>query len=112
MIILDTINNKIGTFQGAAAQPPATMTKATLTAVMPSGEIIDPTNTLRLFLRVSMDNGLHFHSVAASPYWTGGPNAQEPVLTYDWTGGQQPTDVQGILELKTQVIAGLDLAFA
>ncbi len=110
LTILDQIQNKIGTFFGAAADVPLGMTSATISAVMPPAELTDATNTLRLGIEADFGGG--FKHMAWGPYWTGARGATAPTLTWQFNPTTPPKQVRGVLENRTQVIVGLAAAFA
>lgn len=95
MITLDRINNRIGTFFGIDAAPPAGSSSATVAADVPAAEIVDSSNWVRI--DVEADFGLGFKLVKRGVAWQGGPGRSAPSTTYPFDPSMPPRAVRGVL---------------
>lgn len=109
--VLDRIDNKIGTFVSADVAVPSGVSSVILAADMPTAELSDPTDTLKLGIEACFD-GVNFRPMAWSPPWTGAKGRTAPTLTWPFNPASPPKFVRGVLVNVTQTIAGLTIAFA
>jgi hypothetical protein len=109
MTILDTIDNKIGTFASASVVPSAGTSSVTVTSTMTTQEALDPSDSLRI--GIEADFGLGFAHMAWSPIWTGGPGKTPPSFTWKFNPASPPQRVRAQLENITEVVGGLSVSF-
>lgn len=115
MQTLTRVSNLIGTFWSVGAPPTAGTTTATVAADMPTAEITDASNFVRLQVWADFGSGARW--MATGPEWQGGPGQSAPSLAWQFSAAHPPQRVYGVLENGTRgagspAVAGLTVTFS